>query len=72
MRRVCRIVEIRLVTVPACRARQAEVVVGVALATLQAVVGAGQRKTCGGMIEGRSGPPSRLMAHGAILRKAAG
>ena len=74
MRRIVGVVVIRLVTVPAGAARQAVVVVCVALRALQAGVGAGQGEPGGRVVEGGAGPVERrgTMAQRAVLRESGG
>ena len=75
MRRVGGVVVVGLVAVPARAARQAVIVIGVALTALHAGVRARQCETGGGMIEcRRTGPVDRQgsMTQRAILRKPAG
>lgn len=74
VRRVRRPVVVRLVAIPTGAVRQTVIAVDVALRALQAGMCPGQRKSCGGMIEGRAGPVrDRVpMAERAILREPGG
>jgi len=70
MIRIVRRIEISEVTADAGRARQTEIVVGMALRTLHTRVRPGQRKSGGRMVEAGPGPLHRSVARRAILWEA--